>query len=706
MRLTLRTLLAYLDDTLPPDQAKAIGTKVAESETAAELIDRIRKLTRKRGLSTPSSGDPGSPSDPNTVSEFLGDTLSHEQVAAFEKACLENDVHLAEVAACHQILTLLLSEPVRVPPTARQRMYQLVKGRESLPNRKPGGTVPVAGEIPDLPTPESDETDAALLLGMRAYSRTEPWKQRVVPLAMVGALAACFLVACWFAIPSTQTVAETADASDLVPMSPPQTPPGPAKPAPAEEPPAKEPEDRTKPREPAPEPKPQPMVPMVPKIEPPPIAEPAQDAPPKDVRLAIGKLLSTDAVVVSRSDSDGKWQRATEKEPDLFTTDRIVCLPGYKAKVHVEPGVDLELWGNVPEQQPFPILDSSIRLYQPVEGINADLEILTGRVYLFASEPQGAKFRVRFQGEVWDISLPNPQSEVAIEVVNRLTPGIMLPQEQQEKPETEVSLVVTRGTAKVAVRFKEMQLKDHDYIGWSNKGAGLRGPSPLDTGVDGAQSAYFSRFELPIGDNAKFAQEALAEISRRAVARDTVPITLVEFMQDNQDYSPARVIAARIAVVSSALLKEIKPVIDALNDPNRPFMRDAGAMALISVLGTHPELLEVFVEELTKKHSLNEEQLKLVIHLLRGFSDAERTNPAAIETVLEALNHPVLIVRELAFWSLQPLIDPEVTPSRTQLMYNAAAPAEVREPAVRAWRKYLTEDLRGKEATPAQPPKP
>ena len=36
LRLTLRTLLSYLDDTLEPAQAKTIGTKVAESEQARE----------------------------------------------------------------------------------------------------------------------------------------------------------------------------------------------------------------------------------------------------------------------------------------------------------------------------------------------------------------------------------------------------------------------------------------------------------------------------------------------------------------------------------------------------------------------------------------------------------------------------------------------------------------------------------------------
>ena len=53
MRLTLRTLLAYIDDTLDPAQAREIGQKVAESDVAQELIERIKTVTRRRGLTVP-----------------------------------------------------------------------------------------------------------------------------------------------------------------------------------------------------------------------------------------------------------------------------------------------------------------------------------------------------------------------------------------------------------------------------------------------------------------------------------------------------------------------------------------------------------------------------------------------------------------------------------------------------------------------------
>src|SRR5207253_6626779 len=167
MRLTLRTLLAYLDDTLEPAQAKLIGQKVAESEAAQELIGRIKQVTRRRRLTTPPLTGPGAKFDPNTMAEYLDNVLPAEQVTELEETCLASDVHLAEVAACHQVLTLFLGEPALVPPTARQRMVGLIRGREAIPNRKvsaPGrGAAEGAGG--------SDAEEEESLLGVRFSQR-------------------------------------------------------------------------------------------------------------------------------------------------------------------------------------------------------------------------------------------------------------------------------------------------------------------------------------------------------------------------------------------------------------------------------------------------------------------------------------------------------------------------------------------------------
>ncbi len=125
MRLTLRTLLAYLDDVLEPAQAKEIGQKIKESSVATDLVERIREVMRRRRLGAPDVEDNTPQGNANTIAEYLDNILTPDQVTQLERVCLESDVNLSEVAASHQILSLVLGEPVSVPAATKERMYGL-----------------------------------------------------------------------------------------------------------------------------------------------------------------------------------------------------------------------------------------------------------------------------------------------------------------------------------------------------------------------------------------------------------------------------------------------------------------------------------------------------------------------------------------------------------------------------------------------------
>src|SRR5205085_2838458 len=133
------------------------------------LIARIKQVTRRRRLTAPPAT--GGKLDANVIAGYLDNALSPEQLAEVEQTCLASDLHLAEMAACHQILTLVLGEPALVPPTARQRMYSVVKGPEAIPFRKP----PTAAGEPEDVVHESKETDETLRLGLPAFRRRGSW---------------------------------------------------------------------------------------------------------------------------------------------------------------------------------------------------------------------------------------------------------------------------------------------------------------------------------------------------------------------------------------------------------------------------------------------------------------------------------------------------------------------------------------------------
>ncbi|MDZ4820792.1 MAG: hypothetical protein SGJ20_17645, partial [Planctomycetota bacterium] len=193
MRLTLRTMLAYMDEILEPADHQVIGQKIEESEFATDLMHRVRDTTRRLRLGAPKLSGKGMGLDPNTVSEYLDNTLASERVPDFEKVCLESDVHLAEVAACHQVLALVLGEPAEIDPAMRRRMYDVVH-RADTPHAAGAGVkipppLPPAEEIvPARPVREPLKVPDYL----REQRRSRLWTiaATLLLVALIGGAAA------------------------------------------------------------------------------------------------------------------------------------------------------------------------------------------------------------------------------------------------------------------------------------------------------------------------------------------------------------------------------------------------------------------------------------------------------------------------------------------------------------------------------------
>ena len=682
-RLTLRTLLAYIDDTLGPVETRSLGRKVLASEDARELVERIKKVTRRRGLKTPvSTHADDETADPNTVAEYLDNTLDSPTLKQVEETCLGSDVHLAEVAACHQILTLVLTEPVRVPPRAHRRMYGLQPAPAATPGRRPNKTLPVGGvRLPDPAQAEHDEADAALLLGMKRYSAATPWAARLALIGVGVALVLFLAGAVFMALPHrTLPPPETTPGNSFAQLPAPEVvAPRPKEPDPV----------APKPKDPvvvAPKPKEPDIatalamasavigeIAATKPVDPgPALADPVAAPDPK-VR-EIGRVETHPTLVVTQLDPErpGVWSRIRLKPEDdepVRSNLPVMALPGYKANLTLygdaNRNVQVVLWGNVPEQLPYRVFESRVKFHPPPTGFDADLTLLGGRIYLKSKKTEGdkkpadRKVRVRVAGEVWDITLPDEKAEVLVELVSWFEPGTTYARKDGTPPKLEGRVAVVTGTAGVAAprRFRKYEaVAAERQLLWDSGSGGLSEPRPIGNMQDSTPTPLLEAdFQKKI---ARILADAADKAADRAVARQ-----VMEARIDPPPNTPDRDFVARLAIYSLAAMTDstaaadmLKPLVDILKSEVPWLARQAVVTALTAWVARDRANTAVLRAVLVGKGLGEDKELEddadRLLRLLRGFVSASKPDPDRLDDLMTWLTDRPVPVREAALWQV------------------------------------------------------
>lgn len=222
MRLTLRTLLAYMDDVLEPEDREDLKAKIEHSEYAGDLLHRARDVMRRLRLGAPGIADLKKGMDVNSVAEYLDNTMSPEQVADFERLCLESDVALAEVASCHQILTMVLGEPADVRPEARARMYDIPAESDMMAMQSAqsdDGPPPPILPREEVPQVDVDTTPAS---HVPDYLRESFWERHRGKLVLAASLLIAGLVYLFWPPPEPDVPREIAQRGLEDQIQPPQ----------------------------------------------------------------------------------------------------------------------------------------------------------------------------------------------------------------------------------------------------------------------------------------------------------------------------------------------------------------------------------------------------------------------------------------------------------------------------------------------------
>jgi len=705
MRLTLRTLLAYLDDTLEPAEAKLIGQKVAESESAQELIARIKEVTRRRRITTPAPGGPGSKVDPNAIAGYLDNALPADALADVEGLALASDVHLAEIAACHQILTIVLGESALVPPTAYQRMYGLVKPPESNPKHRP----PMPRDTEDA-LAEGKEVDETLRLGLPAFAGHGSWTNRLILIGGAACVLALLGVAIWHLLaglgPSEGEGGDMAKAGEATKKLPSglvgtdkksKAPPK----ADVETPAKGEGDGKGKPTDKDKQAEEKPKLPEPKEIQPPDKdkkAEAEAPAPPIPAEQYLGQFeppAPPGAAVLLQYLPDKKqpdhkqWTRLQRTGMmKVLSNAPLVSLPGYHSIVQMDSGVRLTLWGNVPEIWPFPVALESLVTLHPSDKFDLDLTLARGRIAMANSKSEPAKVRLRFanpanpqKGEVWDITLVEKGTEV---IVNRA--GFFLPGEpfypNKEEPRrlgpiARVDLLVHSGTADLKLDLETPEKLAPPPAGpilvWESRMSRpiLYKSEPMPAWVQPLPP-------LPKDADAKpraAVQAALSslniDLSGQAIDTGLVKASASNDLQKR-----------RLVVRCAGAMDDLPRVIDALEDKELE-VRRAAIQTLRIWIGASRDNDYTLFQQLQPTY--NPDDAQIIMSLLHRWTPEEDASSRLRDMLVNYLTHKKAAIRELAHVYLLNL--PGLFQPGSKIGYNALGP-DVGQRA-KEWQKLI-----------------
>ena len=689
MRLTLRTLLAYLDGILEPNDAEDIAKKVEESEYASGLVHRIRDVMRRLRLGAPTLTGKGPDLDPNTVAEYLDNTLSSSDVTDFEKVCLDSDVHLAEVASSHQILTLVLGEPAEIDPQSRERMYQLKDAQASA--TPPPITARPAGAAPTLDLGDADRDWSGrkprLKPTVPEYLRDPHKKRRRWPVAAAVALVVCLAVVVLMVLGQFErdtllgdALARLFTASEDVATRPEDAEPGsltkgqetqqvsqadkstgeptetsaedaatesgtaPST-APVEEP------GETATGDVVAEPGVETVVDVAgegppekavtePSVEPEAVSEnepvvPMPPLPPEP----LGRLVSSNQVLLKDDPASG-WVRVAANQ--MLMPQRLLVLPTYRAKLTLTVGITLEILG-----------DTQIELLASSPGELPGIRALYGRVVLAPLAEANAGLRVVFGDRSGVVTFSDAESVAALEVWRVHLLGT---DPEAGPPHIVANLYSVAG----GVAWDEASTGEAQEV--------LRlAPSQWVRFNAGWTSAPMAAEKLPawivaepLGPLDQRASAALAEGLRTdRLAR----LGLLE-LRLSRPQKEVKWLALRCL----ANIGQFRDMIAMLNDVDHKLNWPDYIAELRAAVARDPESAEAVHADLEKQYPRQADEL---YRMLWGYSD-EDLQAGEDEELVRALDDDLLAVRVLSYWNLKDLTGlglfykPEQTPAKRQ----------------------------------------
>jgi hypothetical protein len=421
-------------------------------------------------------------------------------------------------------------------------------------------------------------------------------------------------------------------------------------------------------------------LPVPPRAKPPDVAvaPPLSELPSAD-RQDVGEYVhpkGPPSILVERRRGPERWARLRPGQR-LYTAGHLVSLPGYRSRLRLDRGAELELWGNVPEFSSFPpILETTIMLNVPEAGIDLDFTLERGRVRLANVKAEApVRVRLRFQRLVWDLTLPDARTEVMVEHWGSW------PREEPYRregdgpgPERCVAIYV-RGRAKLAVGTRTLSLDNLTRFTWTTRGGAAVTAETLAKLPD-----WWTDRIVP--DNPRRADMMLALQDYDALLTPNASVLDVAATQVRESPSTAHRL---LGVLFLGALEAAPALIDCLEDRNHSDVRGATAFVLRQWIARGRSDERTLHATLCDRKLFPPEKADIVLGLLHSFSREDVARPQTYDRLVGYLNHDNLAVRDLALWHLA-LLTPDIA---RDITYRPTDPPEARAAAVAQWRKRL-----------------
>ncbi|GBD35561.1 hypothetical protein HRbin36_00674 [bacterium HR36] len=731
--LPLKTVLAYLDDVLDPQQLRAVGAQIAEDQELRQLLERIRYVLRRRDLNLethPEDELPGA----EFIAKYLEGDLPEEAARELEQRCLESDAVLAEVAACHQMLhSGIPTRSQSIPPQSYRRMYRLVGEQGTTGPVQPSRVSTSSETISALPPQER-----MLLLGLPTVLEG-PWSRRLVPIALIMALLLGLVLSLYFALIRPGSPTELARADTAVSNQVDNVPPAEekkAKPSPA---PVGAEFDASQRRtvasglvllpvilslqllcpgcytvallpdeawkEAAPKPKP---VEVSPPVVQEPLDVPAEaerlpaECKPRELATLLGPvhepragngLLATHAALgiqetlLWRWHPEGQVAQLLKPQERIAAGSRLQVWPGYRATLRLDSGVLVELVGNIPELQPETVLDASLHLHLPEAPYHLDATLERGW-FIITGRKDESYLRLRLAGEVWDMVLPPGNTRLFVEVQWRLQLGA-------EPPTARPFLAFY--TAANGVLWRRSQATGAPKIHRVPAQSMALPDAPIQgrLAVDAPQPAAADSWILPYKTLPAWASSAvkpsptlrdsLATFQRHVFQRALVENPTRPWDGARQalleQLSDAEPVLQRLAVFGLAAGGFLEDLARVLEHRQQPAIRQAAREALHYWLGQYPQRAGDLRQVLMQKLGYSVKEAELFVELLRGYSGPGRAVAERLLEIMQQEQSPAL--RYLAVANLRELY-PNLRDG-----YSPDANKEARDKAISAIRKQF-----------------